>query len=678
MQQEDDLRALAKIMEFGRAVSIFLLVVHVYVYCYPSITAWHLNLEVIDRILVNFNDTTGIFNCILWSKLLAVLLLAVSCLGTHGVKGEKITWPKIYAALVAGCALFFLNWWLLELPLPHMANTAFYIFTLTAGYLALLMSGLWMSRLYRHNLMEDVFNMENESFMQETRLMENEYSVNLPTRFYYKKRWNNGFVNIVNIFRACMVIGTPGSGKSYAIVNSYIRQLIAKGFAIYIYDYKFDDLSTIAYNSLLKNMDKYEVKPRFYVINFDDPRRSHRCNPINPEFMTDISDAYEASYTIMLNLNRTWIEKQGDFFVESPIILLAAIIWYLKIYKNGIYCTFPHAVELLNKPYSDLFTILTSYPELENYLSPFMDAWKGNAQDQLQGQIASAKIPLMRMISPQLYWVMTGNDFSLDINNPKEPKLLCVGNNPDRQNIYSAALGLYNSRIVKLINKKKQLKCAVIIDELPTIYFRGLDNLIATARSNKVGVLLGFQDFSQLTRDYGEKESKVIQNTVGNIFSGQVVGETAKTLSERYGKVLQQRQSVSINRQDVSTSINTQLDSLIPASKIANLSQGTFVGAVADNFDERIEQKIFHAEIVVDHTKISAEEKAYQKIPVINDFKDRNGNDIMMQQIQRNYDQIKADAQAIINEEMRRIKNDPELRKRLGLEDERGKKPDKS
>ena len=678
MQQEDDLRALAKIMEFGRAVSIFLLVVHVYVYCYPSITAWHLNLEVIDRILVNFNNTTGIFNCILWSKLLAVLLLAVSCLGTHGVKGEKITWPKIYAALVAGCALFFLNWWLLKLPLPHMANTAFYIFTLTAGYLALLMSGLWMSRLYRHNLMEDVFNMENESFMQETRLMENEYSVNLPTRFYYKKRWNNGFVNIVNIFRACMVIGTPGSGKSYAIVNSYIRQLIAKGFAIYIYDYKFDDLSTIAYNSLLKNMDKYEVKPRFYVINFDDPRRSHRCNPINPEFMTDISDAYEASYTIMLNLNRTWIEKQGDFFVESPIILLAAIIWYLKIYKNGIYCTFPHAVELLNKPYSDLFTILTSYPELENYLSPFMDAWKGNAQDQLQGQIASAKIPLTRMISPQLYWVMTGNDFSLDINNPKEPKLLCVGNNPDRQNIYSAALGLYNSRIVKLINKKKQLKCAVIIDELPTIYFRGLDNLIATARSNKVGVLLGFQDFSQLTRDYGEKESKVIQNTVGNIFSGQVIGETAKTLSERFGKVLQQRQSVSINRQDVSTSINTQLDSLIPASKIANLSQGTFVGAVADNFDERIEQKIFHAEIVVDHTKISAEEKAYQKIPVINDFKDRNGNDIMMQQIQRNYDQIKADAQAIINEEMRRIKNDPELRKRLGLEDEKGNDPDKS
>lgn len=661
------MRALAKIMDFGRAVSIFIMVIHVYVYCYPSMAAWQLTLDVIDRILLNFDRTTGIFGCILWTKLLAVLLLAISCMGTIGVKGEKITWHRIWAVLTAGAMLFFLNWWLLDLPFPHEAVTSLYVLTLTAGYLCLLMAGLWISRLYRNNLMEDVFNQENESFMQETRLIENEYSVNLPTRFRYAGKDNDGWINVVNPFRATIVLGTPGSGKSYAVVNNYIRQMISKGFSVYIYDYKFDDLSAIAYNTLLHNMDKYKVKPHFYVINFDDPHRSHRCNPINPEFMTDISDAYEASYTIMLNLNKTWIEKQGDFFVESPIILLASIIWYLKIYKNGIYCTFPHAVELLNKPYADLFMILTSYPELENYLSPFMDAWKGGAQDQLQGQIASAKIPLTRMISPQLYWVMTGNDFSLDINNPQEPKILCVGNNPDRQNIYSAALGLYNSRIVKLINKKGQLKSTVIIDELPTIYFRGLDNLIATARSNKVAVCLGFQDFSQLNRDYGEKESKVIQNTVGNIFSGQVVGETAKTLSERFGKILQQRQSVSINRQDVSTSVNTQLDSLIPASKIANLSQGTFVGSVSDNFGEKIDQKIFHAEIVVDHARVSAEEKAYKRIPVINAFRDKDGNDIMLQQIKRNYDRIKADAQAIVNEEMQRIKSDPELCERLGL-----------
>ena len=342
--------------------------------------------------------------------------------------------------------------------------------------------------------------------------------------------------------------------------------------------HQFPDLSEIAYNHLLTHLNAYEVTPQFFVINFDDPRKSHRCNPINPAFMTDISDAYESAYTIMLNLNRTWIQKQGDFFVESPIILLAAIIWFLKIYQGGKYCTFPHAIEFLNRPYAQIFPILTAYDELANYLSPFMDAWEGGAQDQLQGQIASAKIPLSRMISPALYWVMTGDDFSLDINNPREPKVLVVGNNPDRQNIYSAALGLYNSRIVKLINKKKQLKSSVIIDELPTIYFRGIDNLIATARSNKVAVCLRFQDFSQLTRDYGDKESKVIQNTVGNVFSGQVVGETAKTLSERFGKVLQQRQSMIINRNDKSTSISTQLDSLYLPARLVTLRRGCSSG----------------------------------------------------------------------------------------------------
>ena len=533
---------------------------------------------------------------------------------------------------------------------------------MTAGYICLLMGGLWISRLLKHNLMEDVFNNENESFMQETKLMVNEYSVNLPTRFYYKKnKWNKGWINVVNPFRASMVLGTPGSGKSYAIVNNYIKQQIEKGFAMYIYDYKFPDLSEIAYNHLLHHLDAYKVKPQFYVINFDDPRKSHRCNPINPAFMTDISDAYESAYTIMLNLNRSWIQKQGDFFVESPIILLAAIIWFLKIYEKGKYCTFPHAIEFLNRPYAQIFPILTSYDELANYLSPFMDAWEGGAQDQLQGQIASAKIPLSRMISPALYWVMTGDDFSLDINNPKEPKVLVVGNNPDRQNIYSAALGLYNSRIVKLINKKKQLKSSVIIDELPTIYFRGLDNLIATARSNKVAVCLGFQDFSQLTRDYGDKESKVIQNTVGNVFSGQVVGETAKTLSERFGKVLQQRQSMTINRNDKSTSISTQMDSLIPASKISNLTQGIFVGAVSDNFDERIDQKIFHAEIVVDSVKVSAEMKAYQPIPVIVEFKNEDGSDNLKETIEANYRKVKQEILTLVDSEIQRIKNTPAL-----------------
>ena len=661
MAQEDDLRALGKIMDFLRAVSIILAIMNVYWYCYEAMHIWGVTIGVVDRILINFNRTGGLFHSILYTKLFSLLLLALSCLGTKGVKAEKMSWNRIWTVLVVGSCLFFLNWWILLLPISNLGNATLYIFTMTAGYICLLMGGLWMSRLLKHNLMEDVFNNENESFMQETKLMVNEYSVNLPTRFYYKKKWNKGWINVVNPFRASMVLGTPGSGKSYAIVNNYIKQQIEKGFAMYIYDYKFPDLSEITYNHLLHHLDAYKVKPQFYVINFDDPRKSHRCNPINPAFMTDISDAYESAYTIMLNLNRSWIQKQGDFFVESPIILLAAIIWFLKIYEKGKYCTFPHAIEFLNRPYAQIFPILTSYDELANYLSPFMDAWEGGAQDQLQGQIASAKIPLSRMISPALYWVMTGDDFSLDINNPKEPKVLVVGNNPDRQNIYSAALGLYNSRIVKLINKKKQLKSSVIIDELPTIYFRGLDNLIATARSNKVAVCLGFQDFSQLTRDYGDKESKVIQNTVGNVFSGQVVGETAKTLSERFGKVLQQRQSMTINRNDKSTSISTQMDSLIPASKISNLTQGIFVGAVSDNFDERIDQKIFHAEIVVDSVKVSAEMKAYQPIPVIVEFKNEDGSDNLKETIEANYRKVKQEILTLVDSEIQRIKNTPAL-----------------
>ena len=590
------------------------------------------------------------------------MLLGLSCMGTRSVCSERITVRRIMPVAATGAVLFFGCDLLLHLHLGTVAMGFLYTATLGAGYIGLLTAGIWLGRLLSGGMTDDPFNDENESFMQETRLIQNEYSINLPTLFYYRKRWNSGWINVVNPFRASVVLGTPGSGKSYAVVNNYIKQMIEKGFSMYIYDFKFDDLSVIAYNHLRTHLHCYKVPPKFYVINFDDPRRSHRCNPIDARFMTDISDAYESAYTIMLNLNKTWITKQGDFFVESPIILLAAVIWFLKIYEDGRYCTFPHAIELLNKRYADLFTILTARPSLENYLSPFMDAWKGGAQDQLQGQIASAKIPLSRMISPQLYWVMTGDDFTLDINNPDEPKVLCVGNNPDRQNIYSAALGLYNSRIVRLINQKGKLKSGVVIDEVPTMYFRGLDNLIATARSNKVAVCLGFQDYSQLKRDYGDKEAAVIQNTVGNVFAGQVMGETAKTLSERFGKILQRRESMSISPEQKSRSVSTQLDSLIPPSKISNLSQGMFVGAVADNFGEKIDQKIFHAQIVVDNEAIARETTAYVPIPEITAFRDENGKDCMERIVMENYERIREEVNRIIQKELKRIEADPKLK----------------
>ena len=656
MAQEDDLRALGKIADFSRTMGFALLFLNLYWFCYVFFESYGWSSAISDKLLLDLSKT-GLFEYAINTKLGGLVLLVLSCMGIKGKKSEKMEWKQIIIIGGIGVVLFFFND-LYNYAELSILSVVIYTLTMFIGYVCLMVAAIWATRLLNVDLMEDSFNVENESFMQETKLMENEYSVNIPTKFWYKKKEHNGWINIVNPHRATLVLGTPGSGKSFAIVNNFIKQMIEKGNAMYIYDFKYPDLTEIAYNHLLNNSDGYTVKPKFYVINFDDPSKSHRSNPLNPLFMTDIADAYESAYTIMLNLNRTWIQKQGDFFVESPIILFAAIIWFLRIYEDGKYCTFPHAIEFLNKKYTEIFPILTSYPELENYLSPFMDAYEGGAQDQLQGQIASAKIPLSRMISPQLYWVMSGDDFTLDLNNPKEPKILCVGNNPDRQNIYSAALGLYNSRIIKLINKKGRLKCAVIIDELATIYFRGLDQLIATARSNKVAICLALQDFAQLIRDYGDKEAKVILNTIGNIFSGQVIGETAKSLSERFGKVLQRRQSLSINKQDTSTSISTQLDSLIPASKIANLSQGMFVGSVADNFDERIEQKIFNAEIVIDVEKVKSETAKYVKMPTIIDFggaTEEEKKENMKKKIQENYDQIKMDINMLVKSEYERV-----------------------
>ncbi|WP_418659820.1 conjugal transfer protein MobC [Alistipes putredinis] len=665
MQQEDDLRALEKVVQCMRGISVIFLFSNIYWFGYEWFVCRGWTNAVVDDILRRFQAETGLFSHAVTTKLCALVLLAVGCYGTKSVRDNKVSGKRIALAAAAGALLFFGCDLARIVPGDLRLRFWGYVLTLAGGYLLLLAAGVWIGRRIGKPSVDDPFNEENESFMQETRLLENEYSVNLPTRFCYDGQSRTGWINVVNPFRATVVLGTPGSGKSYAVINSYIRQHIEKGFAMYIYDFKFDDLSTIAYNHLLRHLDKYEVKPKFCVINFDDPRRSNRCNPLDARFMTDISDAFESSYVILLNLNKTWAQREGDFFSDSAIVLLAAIIWYLKIYDGGRYCTFPHAIELLCQPYEKVFPVLASYPELENYLSPFMDAWQSNAQDQLQGQVASAKIPLTRIISPQLYWVMTGSDFTLDINNPEAPKILCIGNNPDRQNIYSAALGLYNSRIVRLINRKGRLKSSVIIDELPTIYFRGLDNLIATARSNKVSVCLGFQDFSQLERDYGDKEAKVIINTVGNIFSGQVVGDTARTLSERFGKIVQRRESYSVSTESVTTSTSTQLDTLIPPSKISTLTQGVFVGAVADNIDQPIEQKIFHARIEIDSGRLKAETASYVPIPEISSFVGEDGTDHMERIVKENYYRIKAEVRDIIRREIARIEKDPQLQKLL-------------
>ena len=422
---------------------------------------------------------------------------------------------------------------------------------------------------------------------------------------------------------------------------------------MFVYDFKYDDLTRIAYNWLLLHKDKYAVKPSFFVINFDNLSKSNRCNPLDPSSMHDITDATESARTILLGLNREWINKQGDFFVESPINFVTAVIWFLRKYEDGKYCTLPHVIELMQCEYDELFPVLNTQAEIEVLVNPFITAYQNDAMEQLEGQVASAKIGMARLASPQLYWVLSGNDFTLDINNPKHPKIVCMGNNPEKQQIYGAVLSLYISRLVRQVNKKEQQKCSLVFDEFPTIFFNHIDSLIATARSNKVATALAMQDFSQLKKDYGKEQADVIVNITGNIISGQVMGETSKLLSERFGKIMQDRESVSINRTDTSISRSAQLDYAIPASKISSLSSGEFVGMVTDDPHEKIKLKMFHAEIINNTEKLNEEVKRYKEIPIV--------SNVTQQQIMDNYFQIKLDIKKIISEEVERLKAEREV-----------------
>lgn len=642
MNTGENQQALQKIIDFIQLMSVVLLLLHFYAYCHPSLTKHNATVGIVDTVIVHISRT-GIFNNILANKAIIAGMLVLSMIGSVGKRTGNVKLSWALSASIIGLSVFLCTHYLVK---PFRSDTfAFSYFVITTlAYLALLAGGTWLSRYILVTIGRDIFNELNESFPQEERLLQNEYSINLPSVYKLKGKARKSWINIINPFRSLLVIGTPGAGKSYFVIRHIITQHVQKGFTMFVYDFKYDDLSRIAYNTLRRYARKFPILPKFYVINFEDLSRTHRCNPLDPATMDDITDATESSRTIMLGLNRDWIKKQGDFFVESPINFVTAIIWFLRKYQDGRYCTLPHVIELMQLDYPNLFKLLRTEPEIEVLINPFESAFRNEAMEQLEGQIASAKIGMARLSSPQLYYVLSGNDLTLDINNPDKPKIVCVGNNPQKQQIYGAVLSLYISRVIKLVNKKKQQKCSLIFDEFPTIYFNGIDSLIATARANKVATCLAVQDYSQLKKDYGREQAEVIMNIVGNVISGQVVGETAKLLSERFGKIVQERESVSINRADTSISKSSQLDSAIPASKIASLSSGEFVGTVADDPDQKIKLKSFHCEIINDHDALRKEELAFKPIPVI--------RTITPYEIQQNYYRIKEDIQHIVDSKL--------------------------
>jgi hypothetical protein len=643
---------LKKILDFTRLSAIVVLLLHYYYFCYGAFDEWSLTTAISDRLLFNLQHT-GIFSSLQKSKLLALALLIISLMGVKGKKDERMNKQTIFYYLVSGLLLYFGSWVIFRVNGTVEQLAVFYISVTSVGFMFILTGGTILSRYIRLQFQKDIFNELNETFPQEERLIENEYSINLPAQYKLKTRVRKSWINIINPFRGLLITGTPGAGKSYFVIQHVIKQHLAKGFSMLVYDFKFDDLSRIAYNALLKNKNKFATTPGFYVVCFDDLSRSHRCNPLDPSTMFDITDATESARSILLGLNRDWIKKQGDFFVESPINFLSAIIWFLKKYRQGKYCTLPHVIELMQIEYEKLFPVLRTEKEIEVLINPFISAYQNRAMEQLEGQIASAKIGMARLSSPQLYWVLNGSDFTLDINNPEAPKIVCLANNPQKQQIFGAVLSLYVNRLIKLVNQKNKQKCSLVFDEFPTIFINGIDNLIATARSNKVATCLGLQDFSQLKKDYGAEESAVIMNIAGNVISGQVTGETAKALSERLGKIVQVKESVSINRNDTSVSKSGQLDFAVPSSKIAALSSGEFVGMIADDPDQKIKLKAFHCEIINDHHALKEEQLNYRSLPAI--------NQVTTKRITENYFQIKREVEELIENEIEILLNTPGL-----------------
>ncbi len=620
---------------------VLLMLVMLYWHCYSIWSAAAakagVSLAAIDDMLVRINKG-GFFGEYKMKGVILLIVFLHTIVRSGGT--TKKSWTFILTILAVGLILFFI---------PYLGAWPFF-FTSVVGYILLIAGFGLLGRKARGA--KPASNDNAETFDQCEQLIETEDSINFKTRYKYKGKWHNGWVNVVNPYRASIIMGLPGSGKSFAIYYPFIDQMVRKGYSLFIYDYKFDDLTQIVYNKWLQYYPGKWVEevrkgpdgkpilkedgrpvtattyvppenaPQFCILNFDDPRKSMRCNPLNPKYLKDTADANEVADIIMKNVNPKG-ETKEDFFSMSAKVYVAALVWLLKKYNNGIYCTFPHLIELMGKDYQKVFKILQQDNELATMIRPFASALEKRALEQLEGQIASATIPLLKFPSPMLYWALTGDDFELDINNPDAPKIICMGNNPDRQAIYGTALALYTSRIFKVINHKynaagkRNLKCGVLLDELPTIFIKGLDNLIATARSNKVAIVLGAQDKSQLVRDYSREEATVIFNTVGNIFAGQVNGETARDLSASFGKEFRVQESETTGGSSDTVNRSYQLQELLPQSRIETLSQGEFCGRIADDFGAPIDKKLFCGHVVVDVKERGREEKAYKKIPYV-------------------------------------------------------------
>jgi len=565
----------------------------------------------------NFPSSGLVSRCILLGLLMGGIMLY------RPKKNEKIAKGQTVIAFLISIGLLLLSSW-------QTRQTEYALWLglvlVCLGYFGIMTYGMRLFQFmqFENLAKEDPFNERNETFIQNEELINTPHSASIPYVYNHEGKKRKGWINFVNLFRALLVIGTPGSGKSFSVIEEIMRQLIEKRFAMVIYDFKFNTLTKKAYGYLQKskldNESKNTPYPEMFFICFDDLRMTHRCNPMHQNLLENQSDAIDVAETLMKNLNPEWIKRQ-DYFSRSAISFTGACIWYLKKKadeSNLDICTPGHLAVLSTIKVEILMQIMMQDSEVRQILVPFKEALEKKAMEQLAGQTSTVQISLSKLATKELFYVMSGNDFSLKINDPKNPKILSLQNNPERKQVYSAALGLYMNALLKKVNKPGKRPMALILDELPTLFIMLLRTIIDTGRENKIATVLGIQSFTQLVLDYGKDMAEVIYDNCANIICGAAKGETAKRLNELFGKIHQQQISKNANSNDVGTNISTQMMDLLPRSKIATMSTGHFAGIVADTFEHQIKQKKCFGQL---EPNIKAKKEALGfQIPEIRDF----------------------------------------------------------
>lgn len=628
------------------------------------------NIPVVSNLLKNFSKMSFIYPPIN-AKFATLILIGLVAVGTKAKKKKDLNIAtEIVLPIVLGLVLIFSSLIVQNeagnVKLPKIfpgfnIYQVIYAILSFLGAVILQMGSDSISKLMQQKMGKDRWNVEEESFDQNQELIKSDTNINIPYLFRYKGKSNKGWINL-NPFRGTMVIGTPGSGKSFGVINPAIRQMIAKGFCLCIYDFKFPDLAQIAYyHYLLKKSKESDYKYSFNVINLNEVEKSRRVNPFHKKYIQTLAEAQEMAESMVSSLQKGGSSSGGGseaFFTQSAINFLASCIYFFAKLENGKYSDLPHILSFMNRSYQEIFDSLFKNEEIGSLLSPFKTAYDNKAFDQLEGQIGTLKIFLSRLATKESFWVFSGDEVELKITNRENPSILILASDPGTQDINSALYSAVLNRTLRLVNSKHNLPGGIIADEFPTIYIHKIDNVVATARSNRVAVLLGLQEIPQLRQFYKKEVADTISAIVGNILSGSARDKnTLEWLEKLFGKIKQKSFSQSISQQGTTTSINEKMDFMIPAGKIAALRTGEMVGMIAqgeENDTDEYKTSAINGKINLDMKSIKQEEQNYVPMPVYYSFIDKAGNNRKEEVLMTNFRKINKEIELIVNENIKK------------------------